>query len=180
MKHKATADLRALTVALFVIIHCGSFAQAVVTADFGTAPTGTSQPFTVNLVLSNTTANISGFTFRVFYDSSQITFSSATDNTGQPGAGVDYTIGPVTAGTAGGNSNTFRAISMTTNLDLLNPVTNLAQLNFTTTAGYTGPIPGNCFLTDNGPSDGLFNDAFQDIPHTFSSFPSGIPDWELY
>lgn len=159
-----------------------AFSQALVKAEFGTEPTTATQPFTINLKLYNTTSNISGFTFRVWYDSTQMSLLAVTDNTGQPAAGCSYTMGPVVSGSAGGSSDSYRIISLVTSADLVN-VVNLGELDFTTTTTWSANVPfmGNFFVTDNGPGDGLFDDTFTDIPHTFNAFqPSAANEWEIY
>lgn len=181
MKHLVVAA-RAIFAAILFLGSTNGFSQALVKTEFVAEPTSPTQQFSINLVLYNTTSNISGFTFRVWYDSTQMSLNGITDNTGQPGAGCSYSVGPVVAGTAGGSSNSYRVISLVTAADLIN-VTYLGQLDLATTTTWNPNIPftGNFFVTDNDSGDGLFDDSFMDIPHTFNAFqPAAAKQWEMY
>jgi hypothetical protein len=136
-------------------------------------------PVAIKLTLSNYVGNIKEYTFRVDYDATQLTFVSATDNTGQAGSGVFYAPTGPTAGGGIGTSDTHMDITMFAPLtDLVNPG-NLAQLNFTTTVGYSGAVPvlGNFNVTD---SNTLLDGTSTNVPHFYSTtLPVAVSAWSV-
>jgi len=160
--------------------------SGTVTAQFGSVPNAPFQSFTINLVPSGTPSNISGFNFRIYYDGTQITLDSVSDNTGQPGAGVEYTLGSATAGSAGGGTNQYNDLLMIAgNSDLVNP-TYVAQLNFSTNEEFDVGTPiasPNFQVFDVGTDDGLYDATPANTSHSFYSGSSGLPviisKWEL-
>lgn len=114
-------------------------AQHDMSVDFETRVNGPNSDFTMTLTMSPADINISGFSIRVYYDSSQVDFIAVEDNTGQPSAGVFYTFGPPESTNAFPNVNTSRAVILTTSYaDLVTPTT-LARLRFKSKPAYSDP-----------------------------------------
>lgn len=143
----------------------------VVVAALETAPAGPGTPFTVVVTNTGARQTVSGFAFAVAFDDSQVAFLGASDNTGQPAAGVEYFAGLPIAEPVGPGTNVHVPLLMSTE-QALTGAGPLVRLHFMTTAAYGGTI--RLALQDlfgmpiyEGLSDGDLNE----IPHVFS-----VPD----
>ena len=163
---------RMLTAALWAVCSL-AVAQPpnVVVAALETAPTGPGSPFTVVVTNTGVSQTVSGFAFAVAFDDSQVAFLGASDNTGQPAAGVEYFAGLPIAEPVGPGTNVHVPLLMSTEQPLTGAGP-LVRLHFMTTPGYGGTI--RLALQDlfgmpiyEGLSDGDLNE----IPHVFS-----VPD----
>lgn len=138
-----------------------------VVAQFGTAPSAASNSFTVNLVNTGATTEIAGFSFRVSYSPAQANLASVSDNTDQPSARVQYTLGPVKQAADG---SAYRDVIAST-LKNLTDTSNLVQLNFEKKAGYTAPFQ---FKVEDrvhtaASIDGLQGPTVENVPHVFDA-----------
>ena len=105
------------------------------------------------------------------YDTTQLTLSTATDNTGQPSSDISYDIGPEMKMENVSGINGFRHLLMTTLKDLTVPG-NLAKLTFTKNPGYTGSSV--IYIEDGAPNDGLIDSAYKNISHTYVNIGSTV------
>lgn len=138
-----------------------------VVAQFGTAPSAASSNFTVNLVNTGATTEIAGFSFRVSYNPAQASLASVSDNTDQPKAGMEYTLGPEKQAEDG---SVYRDVIGGT-LQNLKEASNLVQLNFEKKAGFAAPFQFK--VADRVHSaayiDGLQGPTVENVPHVFDS-----------
>lgn len=138
-----------------------------VVAQFGSAPTPASSSFTVDLVNTGSVKEIAGFSFRVTYNPAQASLASVSDNTGQPKAGMEYTLGPEQPA---GEGLVYRDVLGGT-LQNLQDAGNLVQLNFNKQPGYTAPLQFK--VEDRVHSaafiDGLQGPTIQNVPHVFDA-----------
>jgi hypothetical protein len=141
-------------------------AQNTVVAQFGTEP-GAGSNFTVNLVNTGSVTEIAGFSFRVSYNPAQVALVSVADNTKQPKAGMQYTLGPEKVAADG---SAYRDILAGTLVNLTD-ASNLAELKFEKKPGYAAPLQlkvedrvhtGNVI-------DGLLGPAVENVPHVFDA-----------
>ncbi len=164
---KRLTQLRNLTLAAGLIMAFSSetvHAQSShkVLADFVTRPSGANSAFTVALTMSPSDTNISGFSFLVAYDNTQVTLTGISDNTGQPAADVQYTKGDESPLTGVPNVNTGVPVVADTATSLVNP-TNLALLHFQTTNTYNDPNNRFWLHLEDHIDEGLINDSYEPI-----------------
>jgi len=167
MKIKTTTISRLVTAALFTVATAivGAQNTNTIAAEYVTAP-GAGSEFAVKLVNKGPVETIAGFAFTLHYDPTQVTISGVTNNTGQSGAGVQYTLGTESVNEAGKAS---RILSATTLSDLKG-ATNLAEIKFQKKAGFQAPL--NLQITDRATTpliDGLQGASLDNIPHVFDT-----------
>lgn len=175
-----------LAAAVLAASVAGANAANVVNAAFTTAPSGTGNAVAIRLTMTGYTGGCSGFNISVYYDSSQLQWVSATDNTGQPGAGVGYTVNaggagnPGIAGGGGGTSNVHANILMvpaSADVNMSSSGTNLVQLNFTQVSASTS-ILNNFFVSD---ANEIYDSSVQPIAHTYdyTALPVAVSRWSV-
>jgi len=146
---------------------CWAQAASTVVAQFGNSPDA-GQAFSVNLASAGSDQEISGFAFKVIFDPSQVSLTGVKDNTNQPAAKVQYTMGPVVASEGGTTASVVLVASTVKNLKA---GSNLAELQFAKQAGYAAPFVFGVEdrLVARGVVDGLLNADLVNIPHTFDA-----------
>jgi hypothetical protein len=155
-----------------------------ITAALGVHPNGKNSTFTVNLTMSPSDVNISGYEIMIAYDNSKVTFTGVTDNTGQPGAGQEYIWGNEQSFSGVPYANTSRSLLFSDLIDLVNP-TNLGELDFVTTANFDDPHNSVSLYICGYPtpdSGGLVDSSFHYIPTAYAPLApaAGVNDWIIY
>lgn len=136
-----------------------------VVAQFGTSPDA-GNSFTVNLVNTGDTKEIAGFAFKVTYNPAQVALTGVANNTGQPGAALEYTLGPEVVAEDGSASR----ILLGGTLQNLTNAGNLVELKFDKKPGFTPPLQLDIAPRATEPVvDGLLGPAVENIPHVFDT-----------
>lgn len=158
------------------VIISASYAQTPfhqVSAALDVHPAGPGSVFTVALSMQPADVNISGFSFEVAYDNTQVTLLSASDNTGQGStAAPAYTLGNEMSISGVDHVNVFKPLIMDTAMDLYTPA-KLVLLTFQATSGYSNPsnkvwLHLEDWGVHGGLLDGMDDDnAAQPIPTTY-------------
>lgn len=144
---------------------CGAQSSNTIAAKFASAP-GAGSSFSVSLVNRGAATSVAGFAFKLQYDPAQVSIAGTVDNTNQPDAGMQYTMGPETAAESG-NLPAERIISGTTAKELTN-ANNLVEIKFAKKAGFTAPFKFNVVDRLTTPVvDGLQGADLKNIPHGF-------------
>jgi len=172
--------LAGLAVATAILVGSSLQAQTTQTVAlaFGTPVSGPDSVFTVNLLLNPGAVDISGFSVIVAYDNTQVELESVSDNTGQPTAAVEYTMGAEYPFSSEPGANVYVPVIMDTAFSLQSPV-NIAQLNFRSTTGFSS---GVYVYLDNHLDEGLVDAEFQPIPTEYGSLQpaTSVENWTIY
>ncbi len=163
-------------VATLVFLLSSSLVQAhyLVSADFVTRPTGPDSQFSMAVELQPRDTDVSGFSIRVAYDSSQVTLESVSDNTGYPAAEAQYTMGTPQPLTGVDNVDTYVPVIMDTAYDIPTPG-NLVQLNFRTTATYDDPQNRVWLHLDEHNFDGITDGNYEQLEGVQYQEPTLVP-----
>lgn len=145
---------------------CAAQSSNKITAEFGTPP-GADKNFSI--VLSNAPAtDIAGFAFKLLYDPSQVDIISVGNNTGQPGAAVQYTLGQQTVVADGGT--TAQRILLASTAKEMKGATKLVEINLAKKDGFVAPFK---FAVEDRLTgeviDGLQGADLNNVPHVFDA-----------
>jgi hypothetical protein len=168
MKHYKTTISRFLTAGLIMAAAALGSAQTTntIVAEFDTAPSAGSE-FSIDLVNKGGVDTIAGFAFKLHYNPNQVSIVGITNNTGQSGAGMQYTIGAEAVEADGATAS--RVISGTT-LRNLEGASDLVRIKLQKKPGFAPPLYFK--VTDRATEpviDGLQGSDLQNIPHTFDT-----------
>ena len=153
-----------LCVALSLITALG-YAQATSTIVAKPGVNSTNE-ISVSLEKTGAAADISGYSFTVEYDMTQVDVASIKDISGQPRAGTQFSLGQETIADSG-TTAAQRVILATTSSNLKNP-SKLVEVKFAKKPGYAGPFYLRVSDRTSTPTvDGLLGADFKNIPHDF-------------
>ena len=165
---KQTFRMAALTAAMVLGMLVGSAgAQTVYTlyTEFvGPPPTGPNQDFYVNMRMDGPTTLMAGYSIQIYYDSSQVILTAATDNTvsdappplgSDPDIALDNTWDDVVENRDGNPATDKVGIVQAADYAWWNTPGNCGLLHLTTAPTYNVATPIQLYITDNdwGPFD---------------------------
>ncbi len=163
-KHLSRVAVAALALTAVAVAPAQNESENIILADFGVAP-GAGSSFSVSLSNSGS-SNIAGFAFTLLYDPSQVSIVGVTDNTGQPSAKIQYTLGAETA--VDDSGTTAQRVLTATTVEDIAKAEKLALIKFEKKPGFTPPFKFEVKDRVSEPViDGLQGSDLQNIPHMF-------------
>jgi len=151
-----------------------------------TQPTGPSQTFTADLVLTPADVLVSSFNIGIGYDNARVSTLQMTNNTGE--SSVNYTVGSEQTQTGIPYANVFCGVAMDVVYDVQPPLAGdyyLGHITLKTKADFN-PAAGPVGISLKGWSrfgdGGVYDGSYAEINVTYQSDAggSGVSDWNLY